>query len=399
MLTVSASNALRQWFTFAVMNDRVNIFDLPVAAATSKGAADAGWIRLIPEGSFRLRDGRGPFHVLGQVELQKIVDRTKAHLGLTDLMIDYDHQAAELFLGQTVGARAEAAGWIAELQVRPDGIYGRPEWTDEATAKIAARQYRYISPFFLPTKSGGIDKLLNVALVNMPALDLSAVAAFSKHFQPEDEPMNSIAKALGLAETASAEAILAALNERNGKLAVAAGLKPDAAFDAVLSAVTGIAGVVGKIAVAAGLKADTGADAVVTAVAAAVKGDAVPSAMYTALSTEMETLKSTIVERDVVEAVKAATEAGKVTPAQEEWAKTYARKDMAGFKAFVQGAAVLTKVQLGDEAEVAAEQEASPAAIAARAVAYQSTQEKAGIYVSTIDAVAHVKAEMATAKK
>lgn len=381
------------------MNDRVNIFDLPVAAAAAKGAIDAGWIKLIPEGSFRLRDGRGPFAVIGQAELQKIVDRTKAHLGATELMIDYDHQGAELFLGQTVGARAEAAGWIAELQARPDGIYGRPEWTDEAWAKIAARQYRYISPFFLPTKSGGIDKLLNVALVNMPALDLSAVAAFSKNFQPEDEPMNSIAKALGLAETASAEAILAALNERNGKIAVAAGLKPDAAFDAVLSAVTGIAGAVGKIAVAAGLKADTGADAVITAVAAAAKGDAVPSAMYTELSNQVETLKAAITERDVTEAVKAATEAGKVTPAQEEWARTYARKDLAGFKAFIQGAATLTKVQLGDEAEVIASKEASPAAVAARAVAYQAEQEKVGLFVSTVDAVAHVQAEMARAKK
>lgn len=381
------------------MKDRVNIWNLPIAAAAQNGGA-ADWIKLIPEGTFRLRDGRGPFTVAGRDGLKALLDRTIAHLGATQLMIDYDHQGAELILGNTVGARAEAAGWIVDLEARPDGIYGRPEWTDEASAKIAARQYRYISPFFLPTKSGGIDKLLNVALVNMPALDLSAVAAaFSKISETEDDSMNAIAKALGLAETASAEAILAALNERNGKIAVAAGLKADAAYDAVLTAVTGIVGAVGQIAVAAGLKADTAADAVITAVTAATKPGAVSAAQYLALSGEVKTLQATIVERDVADAVKAATDAGKVSPSQEEWAKDYARKDLAGFKAFVDGATVLTKVQLGDDTTVAASQELSPAAVAARAVAYQGEQGKVGLYVSTIEAVAHVRAEMAKAKK
>lgn len=56
------------------------------------------------------------------------------------------------------------------------------------------------------------------------------------------------------------------------------------------------------------------------------------------LREENGTLKSEFATRDANDAVKAAIEGHKILPAQEEWAKTYALKDLAGFKAFVEKA-------------------------------------------------------------
>jgi phage I-like protein len=161
--------------TFAVMNQRVNTFVIIAASALASGS-DPAWIKLLPAGTFTLRDGRGPYQSGGKPELQAIVDRTLAAAAGTELMIDYDHQSAFGAI-PGVGGRAEAAGWVKQLDARDDGIWAQVAWTKPAADKIAGEEYRYISPLFMSTKSGQVTRLLNAALVNMPALDLSAVAA------------------------------------------------------------------------------------------------------------------------------------------------------------------------------------------------------------------------------
>lgn len=370
------------------MSDDVNIFDWTVAAAAETGA-EGVWLKLLPKGTFKLRDGRGPFVA---DDLQAIVDRTLQHASTTDLMVDYDHQAAFSAV-PGVGGRAEAAGWIRKFEPRADGIYGLVQWTDEAAAKIAASKYRYISPLFTSAKSGRVGKLLNVALVNMPALDLAAVAASNLLLEKEPEDMNSIAKALGLADNASSDAILAALNDRHGKIAAALGLKADAAFGDIVTAAGAAIAALGTVAQAAGLKADAGVDEVVAAMA----GNA-PMSVVTSLQAEVKTLKDTLEGKGVEDVVSAALKAGKIAPAQEAWARTYAKANLAGFNAFVENQPQLTKVQLGDR-EVPANQELDANAIAAAAQLYQDEQAKLGRVVTMTDAVTHVEAEQAKGKK
>lgn len=381
--------------TFAVMSKPVNIiFEWPIAAAAEAGAQGV-WLRLLPAGTFMLRDGRGPYDAGGKAELQAIVDRTLQHAAATELMVDYDHQA--VFGAQPgVGGRAEAAGWIKQLEARDDGIYGLVQWTAEAAAKIEARAYRYLSPLFTHTgkTSGRVGKLLNVGLVNMPALDLAAVAASSLFTEKEPEDMNAIARALGLADGASEAAILAALNERHGKVAAAVGLKPDASFDDVLKAAAAALAGLNAVAAAAGLQVGATSEQVVAAMAKSV-----PMSMVTELQTQVKTLQQSIEGKEVAEAVAAAMQAGKVSPAQEAWARTYAKADLAGFKTFVDNAPVLVKTQLGDNAQIPAGHQLDANTIAARARAYQDEQAKAGITVSISDAVTHVEAEAAKAKK
>lgn len=370
----------------AVMSDDVNIFDFPAAAALEQGE---NWMRLMPAGKFRLRDGRGGDLDAGdQLAMQAIVDRTKAYFGTVDIMVDYDH---ELVRAQAQGGRAEAAGWIKDLQVRADGLYGRVEWTAAAAEKIRAGAYRYISPWFR-ARDGRVERLINVALVNMPALDLQAIAA-SVTFN-EETSMDKIARALGLADTAGQDAILAAINERHTQIAAAAGLRSDARYDDIVASVTASVAGVRKIAAAVGLEAGAKIEDIAAA-AAGTSADFVPAAQFTQIKTRLDELTASVGRRDVDEAVAAAMEAGKVAPAQETWARGYAEKDLDGFRSYVASAQVLVAPQgkgaAADERTGAGDLTAIE--IAARAQAYIAEQERAGIEVDIIAAVDHVTAQ------
>lgn len=58
------------------------------------------------------------------------------------------------------------------------------------------------------------------------------------------------------------------------------------------------------------------------------------------MQAEVLALKQRMQEREAEEEVQKALKAGKITAAQSEWAKTYALKDMDGFKGFVDKAPV-----------------------------------------------------------
>jgi phage I-like protein len=60
---------------------------------------------------------------------------------------------------------------------------------------------------------------------------------------------------------------------------------------------------------------------------------------------ELIALKNRLAERDRDDMVKAAMTAGKITPAQKEWAEAYALKDPEGFKIFVEKAAQVVPVE------------------------------------------------------
>ena len=374
------------------MSTAVNIFEFPAAIFVDQGE---NWMRLLPAGRFRLRDGRGgDLDAGGVAEMQAVVDRTRSYFGSVDLMIDYDH---ELVRAQKQGGRAEAAGWIKELQVRADGIYGRVEWTAAAAEKIKSGAYRYISPWFQALKDGRIHQLLNAALVNMPALDLEAIAASIIVNPSEDKPMDKIAKALGLADNAGQDAILAAIIDRHAKLAAAVGLKADAKFDDIVASASQANAGVGKIAAAVGLNTDAKVEDIAAA-AAGKSSDFVPVEQFTQLKTQLDTLTASVSKRDVDEVVQGAMDAGKVSPSQEKWARNYAGKDLEGFKSYVASAQVLVKPQGKDGAPAVGAGDLAPHEIAAKAQAYQAEQAKAGLTIDIVAAVDHVTAQAKAGK-
>ena len=353
-MTVSPVNRFGEWATFAAMNKRVNSIAFGASAVQpATGDAD-GWVMVMPAGTFTGRDGRGPFTAGDKAAMQKIIDRTLAHFGGTEVMIDYDHHW--FFAARPgVGGTGRAAGWIKQFEAREDGIYGRREWTPAAKARIEAGEYRYLSPLFTSSKATGqVGRIESVALINTPNLDLTAFAARADELSPEeDEDMKTIAKALGLEDSAGEAAILAAITAFSaglGKVAAAVGLKAGAKPDDIVTAVTAFAADRGKIAVAAGLKADAKTDEIVTAMSAKA-GDVdasqfVPMSMFTELQGQMKTLQETGASEKADQAVAEAMSAGKITPANKDWALNYFKKDPAGFNAFVGNAPRLTGQQL-----------------------------------------------------
>ena len=145
-------------------------------AALSQPVQPKREFRVIPAGRFAAVDGRpnGSWN-LSPASAKKIVAAAKAKA--IDYVIDYEH--ASMIPGKV----APAAGWFKQLEARTDGIYVTDaRWNDVALRMIDNKEYRFISPvIFFDDKTGEVEGLHNVSLVNNPALptltDLAALKA------------------------------------------------------------------------------------------------------------------------------------------------------------------------------------------------------------------------------
>lgn len=167
-------------------------------------AQDGGvpeWVHLLPAGTIRTNDGRGPYKVASMSAIA-------ARLGEGErLPIDECHaidRAAPL------GLPAPARGWIVELQARDDGLWGRVEWTEEGQRLMAGKAYRGISPAILHDKAKQVLGVLRASLINTPNL----VGLTALH--SEETSMDWKTKLIGLlgldsnADDAAIEAALSA---------------------------------------------------------------------------------------------------------------------------------------------------------------------------------------------
>lgn len=159
------------------------------------------WLHIMPAGTFKGIDGRGPFTLANAAAV--IV----ASMANGRIPLDENHAT---LLATKTGAPSPARGWIVEMQARADGIWARVEWNDAGTALMTERAYRSLSPVFSHDKGGTVLSILSVALTNNPALP--ELTALFTHSKPENgmDPVQFRA-ALGLPETADEAAILAAV--------------------------------------------------------------------------------------------------------------------------------------------------------------------------------------------
>ena len=208
---------------------------LPIVL-NSEGTAPE-WIHLLPAGTIKTNDGRGPYRVL---DTKKLMAESLPQG--ERLPIDENH-ATDLASPQ--GGSSPARGWIVELAERADGIWGRVEWTKQGAELLADRAYRHISPAIQVLKDGTVLRILRAALVNTP--NLRGLIALNS----EGDDMDLMAKlreALGLAADATEEVVLNAVKSAKEaaktalqSVAKAAGLKDDAKPAEVLQAVTTLA--------------------------------------------------------------------------------------------------------------------------------------------------------------
>jgi transposase-like protein len=91
---------------------------------------------------------------------------------------------------------------------------------------------------------------------------------------------------------------------------------------------------------ALGLQAEASLSETVATVHALKQGQ-VSADTITALQSEVKTLKAQLAARQGDDLVAAALKAGKITPAQHDWAKDYAQRDPEGFTVFVAKAPVV----------------------------------------------------------
>ena len=164
------------------------------------GDGAPAWVQLVPAGTFSGADGRGPFRVTNAAALI-----AASMAGVGRLAIDENHSTD---LAAPRGEPAPARGWIVELQQRPDGIWGRVEWTESGRELMADKAYIGISPVFETDKSGRVLRLLRAALTNNP--NLTQLATFH-HQQGHTMDLVTLRTHLALPADADEAAIVAAV--------------------------------------------------------------------------------------------------------------------------------------------------------------------------------------------
>jgi len=290
-------NADRLGF-IATMPDMVGQASQPADVPTS--------FQVFPYGQVRLQ-GDEPFTV-DDAAMNDVIARFEAR-GI-DMVIDYEHQTEGGDYASPDG-KAPAAGWVKNLENRGvNGLWVNVEWTETARELLAKREYRYYSPVFFVSKDGRrLVELLRLALTNAPRLDwIRPIVAKNGNPTSRSQDMDLLillAKKLGLPETSTQEQVLAKLGELQATQPIAC----KEALDAL-----GLAETVSK------------SELVATIHALKQRPD---------YSQEIAALKQKLAIRERDELVAAALKAGKITPAQKEWAETYALNDAEGFKVFV----------------------------------------------------------------
>ena len=243
-----------------------------------------------------------------------------------DLVVDYEHQTL-------TGERAPAAGWVKELSIQDGHIVAKVEWTDRAAEYLKNREYRYLSPVITVRKSDGkATGLHSLALTNTPAIDhmdpiVNSSTYNDKGGQHTMDP-KELAKLLGLPEDATPEQVTEALA---AALAELKQLKEDGKAPPPGGEETVANKAVCELL---GLKSGA-ATSDVTAKIMELKGGIIDGVNVMA---ELKILKDTMTRRDADEAVTHALKAGKITPAQKEWATSYALSNPRGFSDFVEKA-------------------------------------------------------------
>ena len=272
---------------------RVETAGAPAFGVAGDKLAPPEWIQLIPAGSFRGRDGRGPYLLS---DPQAVIAATNALRMKAGIPIDYDH--ATDFAAPN-GIPAPAAGWLTEFAIRRGALWGRVEWTARAASAIRAHEYRYISPVFQYSPNDGvITRLLRAGLTNNPNLYLTAICAAGDEENKMDEFLKQLRELLGLAADAPTDDILVALRVA---LDAANGDDDDAATH----------------------RARNFDPARYVAVAE-----------FQQALTELNSLKIQRAREKAEHAVEGAIRSGKLVPAHREWAIAYCAADPKGFETF-----------------------------------------------------------------
>ncbi|MBS9777625.1 MAG: hypothetical protein KGV50_02570 [Gammaproteobacteria bacterium] len=191
-----------------------------------QGTESEVWIPLIPVGAFAGKDKRS----WNNKNPEDVIVNTDLPIAL-----DIDHRS-ELTMDTA------ACGWITELKLENNQIYGKLELNNIGQEKIQNKHYKFYSPAFLHTQDGVVVELISVGLTNKPNLNVPALNSVDEDYQQpqqESNAMDEIAKLLGLDETADKDTIIQAIKTLQEKSAQEASLNsaiPRATYDQTVAA-------------------------------------------------------------------------------------------------------------------------------------------------------------------
>ena len=315
--------------------------NLLAVAACSMQLDGGSEIQLTPAGEFRARDGRpanAPCWRIDAALAQNLIDACAARG--TPYVIDYEHQTLH---AATNGQPAPASGWFSQLEWREgSGLFAvGVEWTAAASAMIAAKEYRYISPVITYAPDGAVTGLLMAAITNNPAIDgMDGVllAAATRQFAaltllPTQEPhmdkiLALLRTLLNLPADAGEAAILAKLETLSGKV------KEDPVMAAAAS--------IDLVDLVSNQRTQ------IAALGAATPDPAqyVPMAALQQLQQHVAQLNSAANVDRIEAAVQAALTAGQLVPSLAPWARDLGKKDFAALTSFIAGAPPLAALNM-----------------------------------------------------
>jgi phage I-like protein len=263
---------------------------------------------------------KGPVFIVDEPAMEDVIAYFKDR-GI-EMVIDYEHQTEN-------GEEAPAAGWVENIEARgEDGLWLTGiTWTERAADYIQRREYRYFSPVFgINNDTYRLAEVNRVALTNAPRLNhirpLVAKDGATTRIGGK-QPMSFLTKTieiLGLAanttEDQAVEAITALKNRQDQKPEVIACKEILDVLDLPKSA--------SRSEVIASINIHKN------------KPD---------MSAEVTALKQRLDETERDKVVAKALKAGKITPAQKDWADQYALKDLDGFKIYVDKAPVVVPLE------------------------------------------------------
>jgi phage I-like protein len=299
------------------------------------------WIELLPAGDFAGRDGRGPFRLSNPAAVIAATDGLRMEAGLP---IDYDH--ATDFAAPS-GRPAPAAGWIHTIEVRDGALWGNIEWTSHGRAAVVTREYRYISPVFEYSEDGEVQRLLRAALTNNPNLYLTAISAraargepvFPKRSRRQHDAGAAHDRSLQRNETGSPSEDSAADEGDSDTLAVqlreVLGLDSESTSDEIVAEVRRVLAEASSTSADRQAAADGPGTHAAESAALADPSRYVPIEQFESTLAELHQMRAASARERAGFRVDAAMKAGKIVPAQREWAIAYCLANTSGFENFI----------------------------------------------------------------
>lgn len=271
------------------------------------------WVELIPapsaDGLIRGKDGR-----TYRMSKPAAVAANFPH----PLPVDINHSTER---AAALGQESPAAGWIEELQVRENALWGRVRWLARGEQAVSGQEYRFLSPVFRYDEANGeIHSLKSVALLNTPNFTLALNSA-----EDTETPMNiipaTILTALGLAAAATEADVLNAISKLKGDLKTAENSAQERTNLTLF----------------------------------------VPRSDYDQVLKRAENAEKSAKDRDAADrakqidaAIEGALKAGKIAPASADYHRTACNSEggLENFKKFVEGAAPIVTADVPDPTKV-----------------------------------------------